>query len=33
VPDSVKQALCGEYGDKVVQAFEKLFAFDPPPAR
>jgi quercetin dioxygenase-like cupin family protein len=33
VPDSVKQALRGEYGDKVVQAFEKLFAFDPPPAR
>ena len=33
VPDSVKQQLRGDYGDAVVNAFAKLFAFDPPPAR
>ena len=33
VPDSVKQQLRGEYGDQVVDAFAKLFTFDPPPAR
>jgi len=32
-PDSVKQQLRGEYGDAVVNAFAKLFAFDPPQVR
>ena len=30
VPDSVAQQLRGEYGDGVVDAFRKLFSFDPP---
>ena len=33
VPDSVKQQLRGDYGDDVVNAFAKLFDFDPPQAK
>jgi quercetin dioxygenase-like cupin family protein len=33
VPDSVKQQLRGDYGDDVVNAFAKLFTFDPPQAK
>ena len=32
VPDSVKRQLRGEFGEEVVQAFAKLFSFDPPVA-
>ena len=32
VPDSVAQQLRGDYGDGVVDAFRKLFSFDPPRA-